>query len=238
MTASMPTADLGDVLDILTEFPHATGAFGEMRRYVRSVAQFSDFPSAQAVTRLKAELRKTTDPVREGELQYEIEEAERDAALTVPRIVWGSILVAVYATFETGVRNVLTHWAASVPLAAPFVLKGSGQFLKTAEEYAAKTIGVPLFPEEPLKESVRELKEFRDSFAHSAGRMPSRRTGLHTAIDKARKRGYEIAISDDNWIAGPRLAAYYLLRTERAYKIFSGQVMNKYVSCKLSPNEA
>ena len=64
-----------DVLDLLTDFPHAAGAFAEMQRYITQVSQFADFPSAQTVTRLKAELNRTNDPVREGELEYEIEVA-------------------------------------------------------------------------------------------------------------------------------------------------------------------
>ena len=153
----MSNAGPTDVLDLLTEFPHAAGAFGEMRRYVKLVSQFADFPTAQAATRLKAELKRTTDPVREGELQYEIEVAERDAKSTVPRIVWGSILVAVYATYETGVKGALVHWCGNVPGAPAFDCKGTGQFLKTAGTYAANEVQVDLFPNPGLKGTVLEL---------------------------------------------------------------------------------
>jgi hypothetical protein len=230
----MTSEDPPSILDLLTAFPHSAGAFTEMRRYLRAGAQFSDFPSAQTVTRLKAELRRTTDPVREGELQYEIEVAERDAKTTIPRIVWGSILVAVYATFETGVRNTLSHWASHVPAAAAFEVKGTGQFLRIAGAYAAAEIGTELFPDERLKEAVLELKAFRDSFAHSAGRMPSRRTELHSSINKAKKRGLVVTVEESNWVATPRLAAYYFLYAERAYRLFSDAVMGKYVA-RMSP---
>ena len=73
-----------DVLDLLTEFPQSAGAFAEMQRYIEQVSQFADFPSAQLVTRLQAELKRTNDPVREGELQYEIEVAEADGRSVVP----------------------------------------------------------------------------------------------------------------------------------------------------------
>lgn len=233
----MATEDPTNVLDLLTEFPHSGGAFAEVRRYLRAVAQFSDFPSAQTVTRLKAELRRTTDPVREGELQYEIEVAERDARSTVPRIVWGSILVAVYATFETGVRNALSHWASHVPAAAAFEVKGNGQFLRAATAYAKAEIGTELFPNTTLKEAVLDLKAFRDSFAHTAGRMPSRRTELNSSIERAAKRGLLVTIEDGNWVATPRLAAYYFLRTEQAYRLFSEAVMDRYVA-RMLPSPA
>ncbi|MDB5985439.1 MAG: hypothetical protein JWR16_492 [Nevskia sp.] len=214
----------------MTEFPHSAGAFAEVRRYIGAVAQFADFPSAQTVIRLKAELRKTTDPVREGELLYEIEVAEQDARSTVPRIIWGSILVAIYATFETGVRNALSHWASNVPGAAEFQVGGKGHFLKIASAYSESEVGTELFPDKGLKEAVLELKAFRDSFAHSAGQLPSRRTQLHSSIDKATKRGLAVTVEDGNWGATPRLVAYYFLRVERSYELFSNAVMSIYVS--------
>ena len=234
----MSSQNPADVLDLLTEFPHAVGAFAEMRRYVKSVAQFSDFPSAQSITRLKAELRRTADPVREGEIEYEIEVAELDARCTVPRIVWGSILVAIYATFETGVRNALAHWANNVPGAAPFEVKGVGRFQSAANDYASMEAGVELFSNVTLKESVLELKSLRDSFAHSVGCIPHRRTELHSTIDKARERGYEISVENENWIATPRIAAYYLLQAERAYKIFADALMEEYIARMAPPAEA
>jgi len=63
------------MVDLLTDFPQAAGAFADMRRYLKLVWQFSDFPSAQAATWLRTELNCTTDPVREGELRSEIEVA-------------------------------------------------------------------------------------------------------------------------------------------------------------------
>jgi hypothetical protein len=226
----MTNADPTDILDLLTEFPQAAGAFADMRRYVKLVSQFSDFPSAQAATRLRAELNCTTDPVREGELQYEIEVAERDARSTVPRIVWGSILVATYATFETGVKSALVHWGSKVPGASAFECNGAGQFLKVASTYAEREVGIVLFPDQPLKVAILELKSLRDSFAHAAGQMPSRRTKLHSSIEKSCARGYPIAIEDNNWIATPKAVAYYLLKAERAYKLFSEAVMEKYLA--------
>lgn len=234
----MSNANPTDVLDLLTEFPHSGGEFGEMRRYVKLVSQFADFPTAQAATRLKAELKRATDPVREGELQYEIEVAERDAKSTVPRIVWGSILVAVYATFETGVKGALVHWGCNVPGASAFECKGTGQFLKTAGAYSANEVQVDLFPDPGLKGTVLELKSFRDSFAHSAGRMPSRRTALNSSIDKSRARGYPIAVEDNAWIAPPRAVAFYLLQAERAYKLFAEAVMEKYLARMIPHTEA
>lgn len=226
----MTTADPTDILDLLTEFPDAGGAFAEMRRYVKLVSLIADFPSAQAATRLKAELNRTTDPVREGELQYEIEVAERDARSTVPRIVWGSILVATYATYETGVKNALIHWGSHVPAASAFECKGTGQFVKTATAYAANEVGVTLFPDPELKTVVLELKSLRDSFAHAAGQMPSRRTELHSSIEKSRARGYPITVEDNNWIAPPRAVAFYLLKAEQAYKLFSNAVVERYLA--------
>jgi len=227
-----------DVLDLLTDFPLAAGAFAEMQRYIKQVSQFADFPSAQTVARLKAELKRTHDPVRVGELEYEIEVAQTDGCSTMPRIVWGSILVAIYATFETGIKSALTHWGGNVPGANKFDCKRQGQFLDTATNYAKEQIGIDLFPSPSIKAEVLDLKALRNSFAHSAGRMPSRRTELHQAIERACARGYPIVVEGDAWVTTPRAAAFYFLRTQQAYKIFSAAAMEKYIARMVPPTEA
>jgi hypothetical protein len=227
-----------DVLDLLTDFPQATGAFAEMQRYIKQVSQFADFPSAQTVTRLKAELKRTNDPVREGELEYEIEVAETDGRSTMPRIVWGSILVAIYATFETGVKSALTHWGGNVPGAGIFDCKRQGQFLDIATEYAREQVGIDLFPSPSIKAAVLDLKTLRNSFAHSAGRVPSRRTELHQVIERTCARGYPIVIEGDVWVTTPRAAAFYFLQAQQAYKVFSAAMMGKYIACKAPSTEA
>ena len=226
-----------DVLDLLTDFPHAAGAFAEMKRYVKLVSQFEDFPTAQTTTRLKAELTRTTDPVRQSELQYELKVAERDTTSSVPRIVWGSILVAIYATFETGIKAALMHWGSQVPGASVFECKGTG-LLKVAGAYAASEIEVELFPNSSVKAVVLELKLLRDSFAHSAGRVPSRRKEFHSLIENSRARGYPILIEEESWIAPPRAVAFYLLQTEQSYKLFSEAVMEKYIARMAPRTEA
>ncbi len=225
---SNPTST--DVLDLLTDFPHSAGAFAEMQRYIKQVSQFADFPSAQIVTRLQAELKRTNDPVREGELQYEIEVAEADGRSVVPRIVWGSILVAIYATFEAGVKAALMHWGANIPGAKAFECKRQGQFLNVAAEYATEQVGVALFSTPSLKADVLDLKTLRNSFAHSAGRVPSRRAELQQAIERSCARGHPILIEGDTWITTPRAAAFYFLRAQQASRVFSAAVMEKYIA--------
>ena len=230
MNAMHGPVDRGtDILDILMEFPHAIGAFSDIRRYVKLVSQFSDFPSSQVATRLRAELNRTIDPVREGELYFEIEVAKHDAKSTVPRIVWGSILVAVYATYETGVKSTLIHWSKNVAGASAFECNGTGRFLKTASAYAEQEVGIALLPHPALRAAVLELKALRDSFAHAAGQMPSRRTELHSSIQKSCARGYPIVIEDNNWIAQPKAVEFYLLKAEQAYKAFADAVTEKYL---------
>ena len=219
-----------DILDLLTDFPLTADAFSEMRRYVKLVSQFSDFPSIQTTTRLRAELDRTTDPVRKGELQYEIAIAEYDADNAVPRIVWGSILVATYAMFETGVKSSLIYWSNNVPGASTFECNGTGRFLRNASGYSEREVKIDLFPDPRLKAIIYELKSLRDSFAHAGGQMPGRRTELHSSIEKSCARGYPIAIENSNWIATSRAVAFYLLKTEQAYKLFIKAIMEKYLA--------
>ena len=114
---------------------------------------------------------------------------------------------------------------------------GTG-LLKAASAYAASEIEVDLFSNPLLNATVLELKSLRDSFAHGAGQIPSRRTELLSSIEKSNSRGYPIAVEDNTWIASPRAVAFYLLQAERAYKLFSEAVMEKYIARMAPRTEA
>ena len=218
-----------DLLDVIGEFPLAAGAFAEMRRYVKAVAQFSDHVGSQTVVRLGAQLRRVRDPVSEAELEYEIEVARRDAETTIPRVIWGSVLVAIYATYETGVRNALMFWNEKVAGSARFNSRQEGGFLKSASEYARSEIGVELFTDEGTREIVYELRTLRNSFAHATGEMPQRKGELHRALLSAQSRGIEVTVVEGAWIASPRCAVRYLLFVERTYKQFADKVIERYL---------
>jgi hypothetical protein len=71
--------DLQSFLDIACDFPSALGAFADLRRYVRSVHEFLPHTSAQQAVRIKARLQKEDDPVRTGELEYELDVITKDS---------------------------------------------------------------------------------------------------------------------------------------------------------------
>lgn len=219
-----------DFLDIAAEFPFRAGAFGELQRYIRGVAQFSDHASAQTALRLAAQLQHEFDPVRQAELEYEIEVVNHDAEKTIPRVVWGSVLVAIYATYESSVSTAFTFWQKHVPGVPRFNPKTEREFLKSAESYAKTVVQVQLFQSPSTREAVFELKALRNAFSHNAGRMPAQKTELQSALEAARKRSLEITVTEEFWIATPRVAAYYVLATERAYREFANEVLHRYVS--------
>ena len=107
-----------------------------------------------------------------------------------------------------------------------------------AVAYAAEQVGIALFSNPSLKADVLDLKTLRNSFAHSAGRVPSRRAELQQAIGRACSRGHPILIEGETWITTPRAAAFYFLRAQQASKIFSAAVMEKYIARMVPSTDA
>lgn len=222
-----PSGDPFAEFDLICEFPFAAGTFGELRRYVRTVYQFLPHASAQQSIRIEAQLAREADPVRTGELEYELELSAHDAAVMLPRVVWGGVLVSIFAAYENGVRTALRHWQSSTGELEEFHLLSRKDFLKSADVYADAHLGVALFQNNKLREALTALKSFRNSFAHGSGLVSDLPDAIAKAIREKRHAGVMVEIVDGQWVANARCAAYYLLSAERAINQFGDAVLAK-----------
>ena len=164
-----PTIDPLAEFDFICEFPLATGAFTELRRYVRHIHEFLPHASAQQAIRLEARLQNEADPVAIGEIDYELERINIDSQVSLPRLIWGGTLVTIFGAYENSVTNAVRYWQMITKHQNEFAKVGKRDVLKTVSQYSQSNIGVALFQTQQLEQAITELKCFRRSFAHGSG---------------------------------------------------------------------
>lgn len=219
--------DLDSDFNLICGFPSPIDAFAELKRYMRAVHQFLAHATAQQTVRLQARLKAETDPVAIGEFECELESIKFDESTVLPRLVWGGILVSIYAAFEFGVKQVLNHWQATVRHPIPFKEMPRKDFLTSAESYAKDYIGVKLFANDVHRARAAELKELRNSFAHRGSQLSTLSRKLETDIKKKVHPGVTLDVVEGQWVANARSAAYYHFSTESAIFSFADLVLEK-----------
>jgi hypothetical protein len=213
--------------DLSCEFPFAVEAYAELRSYVRVVNEFISHSSAQQAVRIQSRLKREDDPVRLAELQFELETVKRDEAVVLPRIVWGGILVSIFAAYEHGVRSALRHWQRAAGHPIKFQCLPRKDFLRSAEQYAKESVGVLLFDNDRVGETIKELKSFRNSFAHGSGLLSDLPEKLVASIKEQRHPGVALQTIEGQWSANASSAAYYLVHSERTIQQFENGVLEK-----------
>lgn len=225
--SNLPIVDPFDEFDLICEFPFAIGAFAELRRYIRAVNDFVPHVTAQQGARITARIKRTSDPVSVAEMESELEAISRDGSTVLPRLIWGGILVSVFAAFEYGVKKTLKHWQITVGHTVEFKTLPRKDFLKSAEIYAAEQLELPLFSSPQARKTLMDLKSFRNSFAHGSGLLSDLPETLIAAIHLRRHPGVSLEVEDGQWVGNAQSAAYYLLSSERAIKTFGETVLEK-----------
>jgi len=224
---SPSVTDPFDEFDLICEFPFAMDAFAELRRYIRVVNDFVPHAAAQRGVRITARIKRESDPVALSEMESELETVVRDGATVLPRLVWGGVLVSLFAAFEFGVKRTLEHWRTSVGHTEEFKVLPRRDFLRCAESYAIEHIGVPLFESKAVRQTLLDLKSFRNSFAHGSGLLFDLPLNLIAAVNEQRHAGVSLEVEDGQWVGNARSAAYYLLSSERAIKAFGDHALEK-----------
>ena len=222
-----PSIDPFAEFDLICEFPFALDAFAELRRYVRAINDFFPHIAAQQSVRITARIKQAPDSIAQAEMESELEAVGLDGAVVLPRIIWGGVLVSVFAAFEYGVKRTFKHWQTTVGHTVEFKVLPRKDFLKSAEAYADKQMQLPLFTSEALRQTLMDLKAFRNSFAHGSGLLSDLPSTLVAAVEQKQHPGVCLEVEDGQWVGNARSAAYYLLRSESAIKTFGECVLEK-----------
>lgn len=213
-----------DEFDLICDYPFPDGAYAELRRYIRTVNEFLPHASAQKEIRIRAQIKSEEHPVTIGELESELESIKHDDATVLPRLVWGGVMVSIFAAFEYGIRQALKYWQISTKHQDEFKVLPRKDFLRSAQEYAANQIHLPLFESQAARATLQDLKSFRNSFAHGSGLIDDLPEALVASIKSRAHLGVTLEIEDGQWVGNARSAAYYLLHSERAIKTFGDKV--------------
>jgi hypothetical protein len=216
-----------EALEIACEFPFTSGAFDDLRRYVRAVHEFLPHSSAQQSIRIEAKLKGIDDPVRTGELEHELDVIAQDAQTTLPRIVWGGVLISIYAAYENATRTSMNHWQSTTKYPEPFRPPPGRDFLKFSAKYAQVNLHVDLFGDAQLRKKLFELKALRNSFVHTGGLLASLPETIAADIATKRHLGVSLEVQEDRWVGNARCAAYYLQVAEKATKYLEFAILGE-----------
>ena len=213
--------------DLICEFPFAMDAFSELKKYIRAVHEFMPHVTAQQSIRISARIKKASDPVSQAEMESELKAVGYDSSIVLPRLVWGGVLVSVFAAFEYGVKRTINHWQTTVGHPVEFRILPRKDFIKSAEAYAADQMQLPLFSSPKVRQTLMDLKSFRNSFAHGSGLLSDLPTQINESICKKSHPGVSLEIEDGQWVGNARSAAYYLSSSEKAINAFCESVLEK-----------
>ena len=235
-TAHLAMSDLPEddiwgfnTLDLLTDFPSNAGDFSGLRRYIQVVNEFSPHLTAQRAIRIQAKISRETDPVRRAEMEGDLETIADDDKALIPRVVWGGVLVSIYAAYEGGIVSTLKYWQRSTKFPEEFKRLPKLDMLKSADSYSNRNLGISLFGSESGKTALADLKCFRNKFAHGSGLFIELPSDLRKKIENRAHPGLAIEVASGRWIANARVTAYYFLHAERELKRFRDTVVEKYL---------
>lgn len=226
-SSDIPTIDPFAEFDLICEFPFATDAFAELRRYVRAVNDFIPHVAAQQSLRITARIKRAPDPIAQAEMESELEAVSHYGAVVLPRIIWGGVLVSLFAAFEYGVKRTLKHWQTTTGHSVEFRVLPRRDFLISAERYADEQMQLRLFKSEALRQTLMDLKALRNSFAHGSGLLSDLPRNLKSAVSQKLHPGVCLEVEEGQWVGNAKSAAYYLVRGESAVKDFGDCALEK-----------
>ncbi len=212
------------VFDHLCEFPWPGVACSRLRRYIGAVNEFLPYSTAQQILRLEARVKTEVDPVSIDECKSEIENLREDGETLLPRLIWGGVLVSIYAAFEFDIERVFRHWKNVCSYPVQFKQESKKDFLSSAKAYAENQVGVQLFSAHRQYEKLNELKQLRNSFVHKGGQMDLLPEVLQKKIHNKVHPGVTLDVVGDQWVGNAQSVEFYLLVVEGVVRSF-GEVM-------------
>lgn len=214
-----------DPLDAACDFPWSRGTFARLHRCIITVDQGLAHASDLQARSLEDAIARSTDPVSEGELTYELEQLRDQDSPANGRVVWGGLVVSIYAAFEHGLEQIFDHWRNETG-GPQFRAKGAEDLLAAAARHSVEAIGVPLFGSEPDRQPLDQLRELRRSFVHKGGRIAKFPPATWSAIQGIKNVGFPLAVIEERWCADAFAARYYLKAADRVLTSYSQRVFD------------
>ena len=215
-----------DTFDADCDFPWQDGVFKHLGRYIVSVDQFLELAPDFQSKAISDAILVETHPVALGELEYALVRLNEEDVLLNQRLVWGGILVSIYATFEHGLEQIFEHWGMANDGPA-FKAKGGEDIVAAAVRHSTECVGLRLFETTSEQDCLNQLRILRKSFVHKGGRINAIPPDAWIAIQSRKHCGFPFKIVDERWCANFFAVKYYLDKTERVMHRFSREVSGK-----------
>ena len=215
-----------DAFDAACDFPWQDGVFKHFERYIalvdESLALAHDLQSKAINNAIAIE----THPVELGELQYELTRLKGEDAFSNQRLIWGGLLVSMFALFEHGLEQIFEHWrlSANGPV---FKTKGREDVVSAAVRHSTECMELNIFETEFERDVLNQLRALRKSFVHKGGKITAIPPNAWTAIQSRKQVGFPLAVIDDRWCANAFAAHYYLKAVQEVMRRFSRSVVSK-----------
>jgi hypothetical protein len=226
-------ADLGDTWDFISDAPDfhvAMSPLLDIISFIQAMNEFIPHIADQQTIRVKAQINKEKDPVAIAEYGFEIEEIIRRDHDVWPQIVWGSMLVSIYAAFEHGIEQSFRNWRSVFDTAPVFTKKSRQDFLAAADEYATTQIKIPLFPDNEHRHTMMHLKHLRNSYVHNGCRVSHLPKNTQSKLIESKFVGCRIIGDGEEtkWISDARTSLFFALRAKTIIRLFGENGFNAY----------
>ena len=116
-----------DIINAGCDFPWSGPQFAHLGRLITSVDQFLEVALDLQAKDIENEISLETDPVAVGEMSSELAGMHDDDWSATQRVVWGGLLVTIYAAFESGLEQIFEQYRTTIGC-IPFKAKPSVVF--------------------------------------------------------------------------------------------------------------
>lgn len=215
-----------NLFDAATDFPWQGGSFKHLERHLVAVDRFQALAHDLQSKEIRDVISSETDPVALGELQYELTRLEGEDAFSNQRVVWGGLLVSIYAMFEHGLEQIFDHWRLTIGGPA-FKAKGAEDLMSAAIRHTDDCIALHLFETAAERDCLNQLRILRKSFVHKGGKISAVPSDTWKTIQSRKQLGFPVEVNDDQWCANFFAAQYYLHVAQRVMNRFAHAVFSK-----------
>lgn len=227
------SSDTWNFISSAPDFYVAMAPLSDLITFIKSVHEFLPYVADQESIRLKAIINKKEaahDHETVGECEFELEEITRRKKEAWPQIVWGGMLVSIYAAFEHGIGQVLTNWRTAFNSSPAFQRKRGQDFIAAADGYASAQIQIALFPDKTHRRLITDLKELRNSYVHNGNRLYSLNKHIQAKISEGKYIGCSITEEGDElkWIADARTCLFFALKARNIIRHFGNAAFDAY----------
>lgn len=223
-----------ELVEKASRFPRRDSRFYALATYIDSLSEFINVTCDQTELRLRAQIRRESDPVSQAELESELIELQANGRLKYSSTICGSVLVSIYFAYEASVVTIFNHLAQNRSSSTFDNYKKSQtrennkkpSFLEVASTYSSEVLGISLFSKSLSSNILEELRMLRNSYVHNGCSLDSisERTKQNILNGKIKKALGHIG---SRWYITPTGVSLFFEETHKSFKYFERRAIDK-----------